>query len=234
VLGGFGVSGTPTVESVTVWWDAATDNVGVAGYAVYRDGAAVTTLTAAARNYVFGGLACGTAYTLGLDAYDARGNRSARKSVTATTAACSAPPPPVDDELVPRQFEWGWTEEIVRPQTLVRCKRQEWREWFSLFWKKVDALVYEGSFRVCYVPGQRIDSVTYVRGDAIWTQVGLTWLGNDQGYPRFFKSTYQVVFEWRGSISTCIVQAACVVKKHPWVKITFYANNTMTEEVGVA
>src|SRR5919106_237532 len=58
------------------------------------------------------------------------------------------------------------------PLTQVRCKRPEFKQWFSLFWQQVDALKYDGSFRVCYVPGQKIDSVTYVRGDASWTRLG--------------------------------------------------------------
>ena len=34
------------------------------------------------------GLSCGTAYSLGVDTYDAAGNTSIRATVTATTTAC--------------------------------------------------------------------------------------------------------------------------------------------------
>ena len=134
---------------------------------------------------------------------------------------------------MPGRFSWGWSEEVIRPLTQVRCKRQEFTQWFSLFWQQVDALKYDGSFRVCYVPGQRIDSVTYVRGDASWTQLGLTWLGNDAGYPTYAKNTTNVVFQWRGSVAICLVSPLCSVRKHPWVRVTFFANNTMTKEAGV-
>jgi chitodextrinase len=76
-----------TTTSITVSWAAATDNVGVAGYGLYRGGTSVgsSTTTGAA----FGGLACGTSYTLAVDAVDAAGNRSAKVSTSAATAACS-------------------------------------------------------------------------------------------------------------------------------------------------
>lgn len=90
--------GAPTVlsttaSSVTIGWTPSTDNVGVVGYGTYVNGQPLVTgvhfLT-----YTVGGLACGTAYTLGVDAYDRAGNRSARSETTAATAPCSAPIPP--------------------------------------------------------------------------------------------------------------------------------------------
>jgi hypothetical protein len=84
------------------------------------------------------------------------------------------------------------------------------------------------------VPGVRIDSVTYVRGDAAWVRVGLTWMGNDAGYPSYAKNVANVVLEWRGTIAPCFVAPVCGAKRHPWVRIVFSADNTMTKEVGVA
>ena len=67
-------------------WSPSTDDTGVAGYGEYRGSSrvATTTQTTAA----FTGLACGTAYPLGVDAFDASGNQSPRADVTATTTAC--------------------------------------------------------------------------------------------------------------------------------------------------
>ena len=56
-------------------WNASTDNVGVTGYSLYRNGAKAGSTTAT--SYTFTGLACGTTYTLALTAYDAAGNESA-------------------------------------------------------------------------------------------------------------------------------------------------------------
>jgi chitodextrinase len=58
----------------------------VAGYGLYRDGVRVGTTTSLVG--AFTGLSCGTSYRLGVDAYDAAGNRSATTSVLTSTAAC--------------------------------------------------------------------------------------------------------------------------------------------------
>ena len=85
--------GGQTQSALTLTWSAATDNVGVTGYGVYRNGASVGSTNAATRSYSFTGLACGTTYSLAVDAVDAAGNRSGRSTVNGTTSAC--PPPPV-------------------------------------------------------------------------------------------------------------------------------------------
>jgi chitodextrinase len=70
-----------------VTWTASTDNVGVTGYGAYRN--AVLAGSPTATSYTFTGLACGTSYTLGVDAADAAGNRSGKAAMTASTSACS-------------------------------------------------------------------------------------------------------------------------------------------------
>ena len=89
--GGFHATGA-TANSVTVAWTASTDNVGVTGYTVYNGSSTAGSTTAT--SYAVSGLACGTSYTLAVDAYDAAGNRSGKATVSASTAACSAPAPP--------------------------------------------------------------------------------------------------------------------------------------------
>ena len=84
--------GAVSQTSVAVSWSASSDNVGVDGYGYYRGASLVGNGTGT--SYVFSGLACGTGYSLAIDAYDAAGNRSGRTSISATTNACSPPPPP--------------------------------------------------------------------------------------------------------------------------------------------
>ena len=89
-----GVTATAaTPSSITVGWNASTDNVAVTGYGLYRNG--TSTGSTSSTSASFSGLACGTAYTITVDAYDAAGNRSAKASITASTAAC---PPPADTQ----------------------------------------------------------------------------------------------------------------------------------------
>jgi chitodextrinase len=78
-----------TTTSVSILWSASLDNVGVAGYDLFRNGAKVGTT--AGTTYTFGSLSCGTTYTLAVDAYDSAGNRSQPSSLSGTTSACPAP-----------------------------------------------------------------------------------------------------------------------------------------------
>ena len=75
-----------TQTSVTVSWTAATDNVGVTGYGLYRDLAPAGTTTATTATFT--GLTCGASYQIAVDAYDAAGNRSTKATLPTTTATC--------------------------------------------------------------------------------------------------------------------------------------------------
>ncbi|ANS76231.1 hypothetical protein AWM70_17945 [Paenibacillus yonginensis] len=79
------VTGT-TSSSVSLSWNASTDNIGVTGYDVYRNGSVVQTVTGTSVTVT--GLAAATAYTFKVTAKDAAGNVSAASgTVSATTAA---------------------------------------------------------------------------------------------------------------------------------------------------
>ena len=74
--------------SMTLSWHAASDNVGVTGYRLFRNGSKVgTSLTT---SYLYSGLSCGTSYTLGVAAVDAAGNVSGTATLSTATAACSS------------------------------------------------------------------------------------------------------------------------------------------------
>ncbi|WP_369015795.1 cellulase family glycosylhydrolase [Actinocrinis puniceicyclus] len=78
-----------TGSSVSLTWTASTDNVGVAGYNVYRGSTLVGT--SSGTTYTDAGLTSGTAYTYSVAAYDAAGNVSAKSTaVTATTSSASS------------------------------------------------------------------------------------------------------------------------------------------------
>jgi chitodextrinase len=76
--------------SLSFAWDAATDNVGVAGYYLYViDGHGDGRRTrVTGTTYDAGGLGCGQSVDFWVTAYDSSGNRSPQVSVTAPTAAC--------------------------------------------------------------------------------------------------------------------------------------------------
>ncbi len=87
---------TSTVASssqINVFWKAASDNVGVAGYNVYRNGSLLTSLKATSIPVT--GLAAGTTYSFNVAAYDAAGNVSAKSAtISAKTSAATSTAPP--------------------------------------------------------------------------------------------------------------------------------------------
>jgi chitodextrinase len=73
---------------VELTWSTSTDNVGVAGYTVYRDGVSVGTTTTT--SFSDAAAAPNTTYTYTIDAFDAAQNRSAQS----TAASVTTPSPP--------------------------------------------------------------------------------------------------------------------------------------------
>jgi chitodextrinase len=74
------ITSTVSVNQVDLTWTASTDDVGVSGYRVYRDGVEIATTTAA--SYSDTGLPSGTSYSYTVAAFDAAGNTSAQSSVS--------------------------------------------------------------------------------------------------------------------------------------------------------
>lgn len=85
---------------ISYFWSASTDNVGVAGYKIYRNGSYLTSSFSTSSSgtiysyyYTDTGLAAGTLYTYTVAAYDAAGNNSPQTpSVSATTQSASNMP----------------------------------------------------------------------------------------------------------------------------------------------
>jgi hypothetical protein len=78
------------LSSMSLTWLPSTDDVGVAGYDVYANG--VKLGTAASSTATVGGLTCSTSYTMGVQAFDADGNRSSLVTVPGTTQPCVSAP----------------------------------------------------------------------------------------------------------------------------------------------
>jgi chitodextrinase len=101
-----------TDRSVNLSWPAATDNIGVTGYRVYRNGTAVASTASA--SFADSALAPATAYTYSVSAHDGAGNESARSpnlNVTtqaADTLAPSAPGQPAASGVTSTSLNLSW------------------------------------------------------------------------------------------------------------------------------
>src|SRR3989344_4371411 len=80
-------------SQINLSWTASTDNVGVTGYNVYRNGIQIASV--ANTSYNDTGLTAGTAYTYTVQATDGAGNISIQSgSASATTQSITPPPTP--------------------------------------------------------------------------------------------------------------------------------------------
>ncbi len=99
-----------TASSVSLSWDASTDNVAVDEYVVSRDGVAVGSTPST--SFVNGGLVASTAYTYTVEAFDAAGNGSGESDpLTVTTTE----PPPGPVTLVGAGSVWRYLDDGSSP-----------------------------------------------------------------------------------------------------------------------
>lgn len=86
---------------IALSWSHSTDNIGVLGYTLMRNGSPVATISSAVNSYVDEGLLPSTKYIYSLIANDAAGNPSAMSvPVSATTLAEDTTPPVISNIVV--------------------------------------------------------------------------------------------------------------------------------------
>jgi chitodextrinase len=98
---------------VDLGWNASTDNVGVAGYTVYRDGTSIATLSGSTLTYSDTSVLPGITYSYTVDAFDGGGNHSAASDPAVVTTPDTLPPS-VPAGLTanasnPTQVDLGWS-----------------------------------------------------------------------------------------------------------------------------
>ncbi|OAB25537.1 chitin-binding protein [Paenibacillus macquariensis subsp. defensor] len=76
-----------TSTSVSLAWNASTDNVGVTGYQVFNGTSLVTTVSSSTLNYSVSGLTANTSYSFTVKAIDAAGNVSGGSNVVSVTTS---------------------------------------------------------------------------------------------------------------------------------------------------
>jgi chitodextrinase len=96
-----------TATTVTLSWMASSDNIGVAGYRVYRDGGATPITTTTSTGYTDTGRSPNTTYSYSVIAFDAQNNGSDPATATATTPAVDATPPSAPGTLSYQKLSGG-------------------------------------------------------------------------------------------------------------------------------
>src|SRR5437762_3462805 len=104
-----------TSSSLTLSWSPATDNVGVTGYRVYRNGTLAASPSATSASIT--GLSAATTYSFTVSAVDAAGNASALSAPLSATTLLLTTPPPYDPQVQWRTgIETGdlsaWSEKV--------------------------------------------------------------------------------------------------------------------------
>ena len=82
------VSSNVTTSTVNLSWANSTDNVGVAGYNVFQDGALIASVSST--SYLVSNLNSSTTYLFNVSAYDAAGNNSGLSSTISVTTSSPA------------------------------------------------------------------------------------------------------------------------------------------------
>jgi len=89
---GLGATASTTQARVTLTWNASSDNVGVTGYTIYRNGSALGTVSGSTLTYNDNSVASLTTYSYTVDAFDAAGNHSAQSTAATVTTPDTTPP----------------------------------------------------------------------------------------------------------------------------------------------
>jgi hypothetical protein len=137
-------------------------------------------------------------------------------------------------------FSWlGWSLTAA----WVRCKTQRYEQAYQqagLF----DVLKIQVGFRVCYTINTATPTIRSFRRDdprfnpnpqvqATFVRYPWEWHGLDGGFPNVQVYEDRVEMVVQGEAQFCVFTYGCGPARHPWVKIVFHANNTMSVTSGV-
>ncbi|GHF44125.1 carbohydrate binding domain-containing protein [Streptomyces griseosporeus] len=111
-----------TSSSVSLSWNASSDNVGVTGYDVYNGSSRVTTVTGTSATV--GGLSASTSYTFTVRARDAAGNTSGASNAVTVTTSTGGGGGTGFKQAAPYLYE-GWGDP-PNPQTVMSATGIKW------------------------------------------------------------------------------------------------------------
>jgi endoglucanase len=145
---GVPVIGSRSASSISLSWDAATDNVGVASYSLYN-GSSLLQAGLSATSTTLTGLACASSFKFKLKALDAAGNASAFSTATsAKTRACQSVSI-YTDALASGWEDWSWNatrnfQDASQHQVGSYAMRADLSNWGGLSLRHVSGLSSAG------------------------------------------------------------------------------------------
>ena len=119
---------------VNLAWSASSDNIGVAGYQISRDGALIATVQSNTLAYTDGAVAAGTQYAYVVRAYDAAGNYASSNAAQVTTPGAAGAPAPSTCGVTAKQAFTGCYYNniaLTGAPALVRTDPEINFNWFS-------------------------------------------------------------------------------------------------------
>lgn len=147
-----------TTSSISLMWGAATDNVAVAQYRIFRNGVEVARVSGTTHKDT--GLAAGTTYSYQVRAVDAAGNVSpASNTLTVATKAAATPTPSPTPTPTP----------TTPPVTPPVSGASEWNS--RAAYVKGDRVTYQGATYVCIQNYQGWGDPNWILAPSLWTKI---------------------------------------------------------------
>ncbi len=197
------LSATAGITSITLTWEAATDNRAVEGYKIYSGTELITTLNAEQTSYTVTDLEAETEYSYDVTAFDKAGNESEKTSTTISTAAAATFEFTIDgaldadwEQFEMREITWLCDpENYIAAETDADCKgefRMAWSPDGLYLYIEVfddvrdidqDANYMNDHLEVNFDPENNKNDGAYIGGQA---QLGLT--ASVEATPSYFRA----------------------------------------------
>jgi chitodextrinase len=170
-----GVTATaPTSCAVQLTWLASTDDVGVTGYGIYRNGALLASVDGGVLGHVDAAIDPATTYTYEVDAVDAAGNRSARSSPVSITT----PSDPCTLMLLPTDDSWVDESQPTTnfgTRTQLRADGSPTVTSYLAFEVPANVAVTTATLRIYVNSNHSIGFLVHPVEDSSWTERGITY-----------------------------------------------------------
>jgi parallel beta-helix repeat protein len=170
----------PSGCRVQLAWNAAIDNVGVAGYGVYRGGVLIGAVGGSTLAYTDTGVAPGLSYSYAVDAVDASGNRSSRSSpvpITTPSSGCAVTLLPTADSYV----EAASPASNNGAKTQVRADGSPYVASYLAFNVPVGGTITSATLRIWVNSNHSAGFDVHVGSGSAWNETGITY-ANAPGY----------------------------------------------------